>query len=359
MNFPVSYPRYRPAVRSGVCTILWPEDVASPVFARASFGHQLPPWFPPEMLGAMRLPLEPAPVPVRVEREILRDSRGRLYERVGDLLHPLEPAALRQAEIIDADEDPEPRKERTAETGAPRRLLEPLLGGRVVKRLLRFVDWKHLLARQLRHPERLADNHKLPCDLRLFELTAPATDSQIDKHGPRDLQPLDEASAGKLGLTRELPPPGPEAAAAGETHRRGARFFTIIVAHDPTAKSPASSPPAAAPKNRIPEAYMRPWEFLHTREQAAAALCAPAPGGWRARLIRFLERKERHEALERWRSQMAGKPFDDQLWGSRPPAAALRDPGVRDWASRTLTAAGYDAGAMLNEWEIYWTRKGV
>jgi len=32
---------------------------------------------------------------------------------------------------------------------------------------------------------------------------------------------------------------------------------------------------------------------------------------------------------------------------------------IREWARKTLEAAGYDSQAMLPEWEIFWRRKGV
>jgi hypothetical protein len=89
------------------------------------------------------------------------------------------------------------------------------------------------------------------------------------------------------------------------------------------------------------------------------AINASAARGIAARvrgLVRaFAKRNEYH----RWRALLEGKDADEQLWGVRPPSGRLADAAVRGWASRTLSLAGYDAGRMLREWELYWRRKGV
>jgi hypothetical protein len=63
--------------------------------------------------------------------------------------------------------------------------------------------------------------------------------------------------------------------------------------------------------------------------------------------------------FRRWRVLLTGKSAEHQLWAVRPPKGSLTNSRVRDWARDTLAAAGYDAAAMLIEWEIYWRRKGL
>ena len=63
--------------------------------------------------------------------------------------------------------------------------------------------------------------------------------------------------------------------------------------------------------------------------------------------------------FRKWQILLTGRSLDDQLWAVRPPRRGLSNRLVRDWARRTLEAAGYDPGAMLLEWEIYWRRKGA
>jgi hypothetical protein len=63
--------------------------------------------------------------------------------------------------------------------------------------------------------------------------------------------------------------------------------------------------------------------------------------------------------MKKWRLLLSGKSADEQLWGIRPPSGGVSQPAIREWARKTLEAAGYDSQAMLLEWEIFWRRKGV
>ena len=60
-----------------------------------------------------------------------------------------------------------------------------------------------------------------------------------------------------------------------------------------------------------------------------------------------------------WRLRLLGRRLDEQLWLVPPPKGSLAKPAVREWARSTLAAAGYDAAAMLLEWEIFWRCRGL
>jgi len=47
--------------------------------------------------------------------------------------------------------------------------------------------------------------------------------------------------------------------------------------------------------------------------------------------------------FRKWQILLTGKSLDDQLWTVRPPLRDLSNRLVRDWARRTLEAAGYEA----------------
>jgi len=118
-------------------------------------------------------------------------------------------------------------------------------------------------------------------------------------------------------------------------------------------------------KTAIPEQWIKPWEFQISREEALYDMRAAAfsRGGLLA-FIRSLtnwfgRRAALREAWRKWQALLAGKSLDEQLWAVRPPRGTIGRPAVRDWALRTLERAGYDTRVMLVEWEIYWRRKGL
>jgi hypothetical protein len=118
-------------------------------------------------------------------------------------------------------------------------------------------------------------------------------------------------------------------------------------------------------KTTIPERWINPWEFQISREEALydMRVAASSHVGLRA-FIRgltnwFGNRSALREAGRKWRALLAGKSPDEQLWAVRPPRGMITRPAVRDWARQTLERAGYDPRLMLAEWEIFWRRKGM
>ncbi|HEY6401012.1 MAG TPA: hypothetical protein VI479_06365 [Blastocatellia bacterium] len=73
----------------------------------------------------------------------------------------------------------------------------------------------------------------------------------------------------------------------------------------------------------------------------------------------FGNRSALREAWRKWQALLAGKSLEEQLWAVRPPRGMFAQPPVRDWARQTLERAGYDPRMTLAEWEIFWRRKGL
>ena len=125
------------------------------------------------------------------------------------------------------------------------------------------------------------------------------------------------------------------------------------------------APPATRPyfglKTSIPEAYLQPWDFKFSRDEALYELNREVSAHG---LLRSLRRSLKRwvtgrTEFRRWETLLSGKVPEEQLWTVRPPQHWLTHPAIRDWARRTLEWAGYDAAAMLPEWEIFWRRKGL
>lgn len=114
-------------------------------------------------------------------------------------------------------------------------------------------------------------------------------------------------------------------------------------------------------KTMIPEQWIKPWEFQISREEAlydmrAAASSRNAPLAF----IRDLTNRFAHgQSWRKWQALLAGKSLDEQLWAVRPPRGTIARAAIRDWARQTLEQAGYDTRVMLAEWEIFWRRKGL
>lgn len=194
-----------------------------------------------------------------------------------------------------------------------------------VERLVRFGDWRELVATQLAHPERLRDDHFLRCEILL---------ARANEKRP-GFQPVDAAAAQRLALPL-LP-----------------AQFSLKLLEDPTGA-------ARAPRRAlIPERYRKPWEFQVPRPDAIARMNAEARPGWFQRLSRFFSRRATERAVDRWQGQLEGKPLLDQLWGVRPPSCAFQQAAVRQWVASTLGRYGWDPVRGAREWEIFWRRKGV
>jgi hypothetical protein len=246
--------------------------------------------------------------------------------------------------------------------------LRPLLAEPGRSCVVRFGDFKPLLAPRLDHPERLRDSHRLACHAQVYEPTAPLRLGSGTDRGP--LCPLTHALASRLGLAdfvgEALPRairPAPDVAVPGE------RLLLLKPVDDPTvdAPPPPSGPMpsrpfaprvevgASAAKTAIPDRFLRPWEMNLGREEALDAI--DRDRGLLRSLVASLGRWTRRRGIRRWQVRLSGHSADEQLWGIEPPG--LLSPFVRDWARHTLRLAGYDSGTMLLEWELFWRRKGV
>jgi hypothetical protein len=244
-----------------------------------------------------------------------------------------------------------------------------------------IVAWEHasgMLARRLAHPERLQKSHRLRCYAQVYEATGPHRIEELaaaifgDAALAATLHPLTDVLAARLGLTltplQAIRPrqrrPDPGAVLAGD------RLVRVSAAGDPTADGapgqtipPGAGRPAAitrptGQRTTIPECYLSPWEFRRSRREAIYDMQVLAHAGWLRRLWRRLRGSRlSHAELLRWEIMLSDKPIDEQLWGVRPPMAALTHPRVRDWAQETLATAGYNPLCMLAEWEIFWRRK--
>lgn len=62
--------------------------------------------------------------------------------------------------------------------------------------------------------------------------------------------------------------------------------------------------------------------------------------------------------VRRWRRRLAGKDLHQQLWGVAPPRGFTFHPGVRRWAAENLSRRGPQDRQLLQEWEIFWRRRG-
>jgi hypothetical protein len=123
----------------------------------------------------------------------------------------------------------------------------------------------------------------------------------------------------------------------------------------------SNAPTSGAPKKSIPDRMIKAWEFRISREEALYDMnVAKTFAGYLRSLAHRLKaliccRGE----MKKWRLLLSGKSADEQLWVVRPPSAGMCQSRIREWARKTLEAAGYDSQAMLLEWEIFWRRKGV
>jgi hypothetical protein len=394
------------------------------------------PPMPPTLPTSGHIPL----LPRQVQGEILCDEMGRLYERSGRQLRSLHrlasgphgevldlaPAvqakprphspvadrpmlhdehALAGQPSIDGHDQGAPKASQRSQvlprpaatpsaTAAPPayRQLFPDPGQ---WRVLRWGDFKEVLAPQVAHPERLRDMHQLPCYVQVYEAVTPQRLESLaamalgDPRGVSQLLLLTDAMAGKLELTA-LPQRRPQ----GPPHIRREsglvsphdRVCRLQLAHDPTMgegpqasirpravpephepRIPAGAPGAApavdcpGPTATVPERFLKPWEFRLGREEVLYDMHITAMRrGVLTSLLRWWKgRAGGRREFRKWQVLLCGKSLEEQLWAVRPPKGGLSHPWVREWAQKTLELAGYNPHAMLLEWEIFWRRKGL
>ncbi|HXW06505.1 MAG TPA: hypothetical protein VD833_14810 [Vicinamibacterales bacterium] len=318
---------------------------------------------------------------------LLRDEAGRCYRKVGDRVWPVNgfpppagaaqspaPSAVIDGELL-ADTEGAPAAESPA--AAAHRTLWPEPGER---RLIVWGRFRDVLGKQIKYPTRLRDGHRLAVTVQVYEVTRPIEVAAWRATLPTpdaDLLPLTSDVAARLELRIAPSRRALAATTPGSWFAPGDRLVRLQIVSDPTAglegapgKNAAGPPTASVPRDErppadepvsrvrrtVPERYVGPWAFVRSREDAAYECSRPR------NLVRFTSAIRRciHRAdWKRWRTLLAGKTSDEQLWTVRPPAGSLSDPTLQAWATTTLLGAGYDVGVMLGEWEIFWRRKGL
>jgi hypothetical protein len=343
------------------------------------------------------LPTLPAPPhhlalqPRLVHGEILRGENDELYERVGNRIRRLRNlAAGPSGELLDVIAPPAHTQEGClqqtegveGEGAAPQapalaagfRKLLPEPGER---RLVPLGAFKQMLASQLAHPERLRDGHRLPCYVQVFETAIPQRLEQLaaaifGEAARGRLQPLTQTVARQLQLAPMLPPPAravPPAPRSPGMLLPGDRLISLQVESDPTSdqsvhqetSESAGILAGRALKTSIPERFAKPWEFQTGREEALYDLsCASTFWGSLAdRFGRLIHGVAFHRDFRKWQVLLNGRSSDEQLWSVRPPRGGLTHGFVLAWAKQALELGGYDPRNMLNEWQIFWRRKGA
>jgi len=293
---------------------------------------------------------------------------------------PLQPAPVTAVDgvlpVVDAEVDEGDEND----AAVPYRALLPEPG---VWRIVRWGDFKSMLAPQVSHADRLHDTHRVPCYAQVYEMTRPQRVEALAlallgaRERAAQMRPLTPDVAARLellpllaprpvGAPRQRPEPGVLMPAE--------RVVRLQVASDPTRPVPVHERPAGAfgrepdggvtaaaatPRSEIPERWLRPWEFHLSREEAVYDMQAAVPRFpmLAACLRRLAGVFRRGDDFAKWQALLAGKSRDEQLWTVRPPRGGLSHPAVRDWAVRVLELAGYDPRTMLAEWEIFWRRK--
>lgn len=186
-----------------------PSEFDSSELLPGVFRRALPPM--PPRPPALPMTREERPRPVR--GEILRDQEGRLYEKIGEQIRPLnklvsssrgqvlELVSLRnpifkthrsfESDATSVDSQ-EAERENPPGGGRQRKQTEEVNQGSIVRpasetpkpapyrklfpdpgqgRVIRMGDFKSMLVPQLAHPERVRDTHRLACYLQVYEVT--------------------------------------------------------------------------------------------------------------------------------------------------------------------------------------------
>ena len=296
-----------------------------------------------------------------VRGEILRDDRGRLYEKIGSFVRELGPIeASPEGDLLEVQRSAQAREEPTAEApkAEPPRKLFPDPGQ---WRVLRWGEFKGVLGRKVAHPERLRDDHRIPCYVQVLEVRSRLTAGDLaqalfgDPASARDLMMLTPVAAQRLDVAAMLPPifgEKPEEPRERGVLVAGDRVFVLRPAIDPTADSPRP----AERTQKIPDQFANQ-AFQRSREEVLAIM--QAEPGVTTRIVNRVKALCSRSAFDQWQRGMWSKNPAEQLWASCPPRVLLNDVRVREWATATLTQAGYDVDVMLREWEIYWRRKGL
>jgi hypothetical protein len=278
--------------------------------------------------------------PRLVQGEILSDDEGRLYEKIGRHIRPLQRLfSGPRGEVLEL-----PAEAQTEQRAAAPSPQAP--DAEASKPEAQAKTRAEAPAERMQSPQR--PSHLPP--QRPIQAHGPAPRRQP----PGNVGEFAAPPSARMGVLREpVPPEG----GAPNSQRRPPLSAN-------SAAGGVASSRYGGLKTAIPEQWIKPWEFQISREEAFYDMRAAASsrGGLLA-LIRgltnwFGSRTAWREALRKWQALLAGKSLDEQLWAVRPPRGMIARPAVRDWALRTLERAGYDPRVMFVEWEIYWRRKG-
>jgi len=324
----------------------------------------------------LMLALERAVAPPSLhQRTVLQPMRIVVFSP--DPLPPIPPPFETRAAVIQglpralltAPDGPNPVTQLPiAETGISHRKLFADPG---LWRVVLWGDFKEILARQLAHPERLRDSYRLPCYVQVIETERTVAIEELAAIYKSDkcqtpLYVLTDEIGAKLNLVLPLRAAPPhDAARAPHTLPAHERVFRLVAANDPTIdvvatvqNKPTAQPPKVL-KEKIPEGFIKEWEFKISREEAAYDINAkPTLGSLILAFCRRLRVIKLRNEFRKWHALLAGKSTDEQLWAVHPPAGMLGHSVVRDWALQTLERGGYDAQKMIVEWEIFWRRRG-
>jgi hypothetical protein len=352
--------------------------------------HRLQP--PAELSGP-----RPSPRPRLVQGEILSDESGQLYEKVGQHLRPLQRLfSGPQGEILEFPMEAPPEGRYPSPSAPPASawmedMMEeaetpaeaPAAKAPAAKAPAdKAPADKHTAApftgfagrpSPIRHPSRhstgeprqshAAIPHASPHPDAVSSRPQPAGPAAM-MNGAGAPQPLDRPDRATWAATNGHPF-APQSPAIGRHPSIPAPTPVPIPGVDAripgSAPAPMSAPMPGSLRRAIPEHWVKYWEFQISREEAIYDLQFLSSG--RDSLAAFIRKLTgwfgRRRAWRKWQVLLTGRSLDEQLWAVRPPQGHLVHPAVREWARRTLELAGYDAGAMLPEWEIFWRRKGL
>lgn len=342
-----------------------------------------------------------------VRGEILSDERGRLFEKLGRQIRPLQQLASGPfGEVIELV----PAEQTSPQTPASTPLIIESTGRQQIEisgtaaaaakfvplqeatkqastvsyrklfadpgqwRVLSWGEFKEILSPQLAHPERLRDTYRLPCYVQVLETERAVSVNELagvyksESGRPVRLYFLTDEIAAKLDLVLPLrAAPPQDVQRPPNTLLAHERVFRLIVANDPTidianngSNLPVSAPTTTTLKDTIPSRFVKEWEFKISRDEALYDMNVPSTLGKSIlRICRRLRVGKHRREFSKWQALLMGKDLDEQLWAVRPPTGILRDSVVRDWATKTLELGGYDSRKMMIEWEILWRRKGL
>jgi hypothetical protein len=308
---------------------------------------------PPQLLPRMPASkANPGPRPRLVQGEILSDDNGRLYEKIGRHIRPLQRLfSGPRGEVL----------ELTAEAQTEQRVMEP-------SRHAPDAEASKPDAQAKTRAEAPTERQQSPQRSFRRQPQRPGVAFGAPPSGGKGVirEPLPHECGISNAGRQSFPPEG-----ATPNYRReplppegGAPNYRREPL-PPEGGAPNVRPNDRGLKTAIPEQWIKPWEFQISREEAlydmreAASSRSALPAFIRSLTNWFGNRPAWREAWRKWQALLSGKSPDEQLWSVRPPRGWTTRQAVRDWARQTLEQAGYEPRMMLVEWEIFWRRKGL